>query len=214
MWGDSHAAALYPGLKALKETHGVGIAQYTAADCPPLLNLATEENTLCKDINDSNLILIKTIKPDIVLLHSNWKALGSKVGRRSLFYTISELQKIGIKKIVLLGPTPLWIGSLKRQLFSSYMKDPFKNPPPQYIRFGLEEYRLLEDQYIRTVAASVGVDFISAYNIMCGSDGCLTRVGEDSYNFTTFDNGHLSPQASRYLINHISEDLLSGIASR
>ena len=211
LWGDSYAAALYPGLKALKETRGVGIAQFTASACPPLMDWVSPTRLSCKNINDSNLALIKEIKPDIVLLHSDWAA---NYDVTNLDITISELKKTGIQKIVLLGPVPVWKVSLKRHLFDYFKNDPRKNQPPLYMRSGLVEGIPRLDQDMRAIAQKNGVSYISAYEAMCNSDGCLTRVGEDSKDITSFDDGHLSQQASRYFINRISGDLLSSAASR
>lgn len=211
LWGDSYAAALYPGLKTLKETHDVGIAQFTASACPPLINWTGSRRMFCKDINDSDLNLIKKVRPGIVLLHSDWAA-NYDVSRLEI--TISELQKIGIPKIILIGPVPVWHISLKRHIFDYFKNDPLKHQPPLYMRLGLVEGIPELDQAMRAMAEKYGVNYISAYEAMCSSDGCLTRVGENGYDITTFDDGHLSQQASRYLINHISEDLLSSVASR
>ncbi|MCC6503211.1 MAG: hypothetical protein IT362_08770 [Deltaproteobacteria bacterium] len=36
LWGDSHAAALYPGLKKLKaENNAFSLSQFTSSGCPP-----------------------------------------------------------------------------------------------------------------------------------------------------------------------------------
>jgi len=211
LWGDSYAAALYPGLKALKETRGVGIAQFTASACPPLMDWISPTRISCKNINDSNLALIKKIKPDIVLLHSDWAA---NYDVTNLDITISELKKTGIQKIILLGPVPVWKVSLKRHIFDYFKNNPLKSQPPLYIRFGLVEGIPGLDQDMRAIAQKNGVSYISAYEAMCNSDGCLTRVGEEGKDITSFDDGHLSQQASRYFINRISGDLLSNAASR
>lgn len=213
LWGDAHAAALYPGLKTLKEAGGVGIGQFTAFSCPPLINFTSVENRFCKNINNSVLVLIKKVKPEIVLLHADWWPLDG-TAETALNLTVLELKKTGIPKIVLLGPVPRWKDSLKRHIFNYYKSDSLKRPLPLYMRLGLIEEVRLRDQYMRAMAERLGISYISVYETMCNGDGCLTRVGENDYDITTLDHAHLSPQASRYFVNHISENLLNGTASR
>ena len=52
LWGDSHAASLYPGLQALQRAHVFGIAQYTQGGCPPLFDLPVL--AFRKDCNEMN----------------------------------------------------------------------------------------------------------------------------------------------------------------
>src|SRR5262249_2394231 len=37
LWGDSHAASIYPGLRNLSKSISFGLSQFTASGCPPLL---------------------------------------------------------------------------------------------------------------------------------------------------------------------------------
>jgi peptidoglycan/LPS O-acetylase OafA/YrhL len=52
VWGDSVAAALYPGLRHAQASHPFAIGQFTIAGCPPILGLVIPTRPHCKDSND------------------------------------------------------------------------------------------------------------------------------------------------------------------
>ncbi|CAF3887448.1 unnamed protein product, partial [Adineta steineri] len=54
LWGDSHAAHLYPGIVADKPN--VRLTQLTAGGCPPICGMNTRENGLCSRLIGSNTI--------------------------------------------------------------------------------------------------------------------------------------------------------------
>jgi hypothetical protein len=68
IWGDSHAAALYYGLKQIYPN----INQFTAARCPPLKGTTISWRQHCKDVNDFVLKKIKEISPEKIILHADW----------------------------------------------------------------------------------------------------------------------------------------------
>jgi peptidoglycan/LPS O-acetylase OafA/YrhL len=208
LWGDSHAAALYPGLKYLQQDSGLGIAEFTASACPPLLAWDNPQRTTCRAINDADLKSIADVRPDVVLLHANW-ALGWKdkgYDLSKLVTTVGELRKIGIANVVLLGPVPQWKTALSDAIWSCNKDNLQHLESLRYTRCGLDENIAGVDQSMHEMAVRLGIRYISAYQAMCNDEGCLAKIGGDYPS--SFDYGHLSSQASRYLLRKISGDLL------
>ena len=113
LWGDSHAAALYPGLKHLQDTgaYNFGVAQRTAAVCPPIIG---DARPWCNEINTSSFKLIQELKPEIVMMYAYWShGLDGKGGFGGLYdlskldATVAELKKAGREKSHFDGPKPV-----------------------------------------------------------------------------------------------------------
>lgn len=101
LWGDSHAAHYYPGLKELSANR-YRVTQRTASGRPRILNLEKENRIHCKDINDFILMMVKENPPTRIILSANWTSYDVE----KLSETIFTLKSIGIKNIDLIGPPP------------------------------------------------------------------------------------------------------------
>lgn len=201
LWGDSHAAALYPGLNLMQQAIGFGLVQRTASACPPILGSQQIRRPFCKEINDSNFMLIKKLMPDIVLLHASWDIYDLS----QLDFTISELKRIGVKRITIIGPVPQWQDSLYRSIFLYWKNEVARGNLPVRMSYRLVENIPTVDDKMKIIASQLEVEYVSAYKALCNKDGCLTRDGKDGVEITAFDQAHLTLTGSRILINHISD---------
>lgn len=201
LWGDSHAAALYPGFKKLQESGTVsfGIAQRNGAVCPPLLN---DVRPWCKDINDDSFRLIKSLKPDVVVLYAFWPHELYDLNKMDA--TVAELKKAGIPKIIIMGPTPFWKGTLPQNILDYWKKGPAMQKPPLRMTYGLDDRLPGMDAKMRAMAERLGVSYISGYKLLCNEDGCLTRNGEDGEKVASVDYGHLTVDASESYVKLIA----------
>ena len=102
VWGDSTAAALYPGLKKAQETVPFRLAHFAAPGCAPILAAG---GSPCDVTNDLVFGFIKSSAPQIVLLHAMWDK-HNDLGK--LMETIGKLRAINVPRIVILGPVPVW----------------------------------------------------------------------------------------------------------
>jgi hypothetical protein len=59
-------------------------------------------------------------------------------------------------------------------------------------------------EWMSRVAADLDVDYISMRDVLCDSDGCLTRIGND---LTTRDWLHLTPTGAAYVVNAVAPRL-------
>ncbi len=194
IWGDSYAAHLYPGYLA---SYGekFRLIQRTSSACPPILDMEIEGRPHCKEINDRIFESVEAEHPDRVVLSASWTMYDWK----KIEGTIIRLQKIGIKRIDLIGSLPQWNDSLYKQLYLKSRSDP-THQVPYRMNFGLNQNFIQLEPVISDFSAQLGVNYISPMKIMCNDNGCITRFGETGDTLTTYDAAHLTGMASRYLV--------------
>ena len=204
LWGDSYAASLYPGFKEAQDEMGFAMSQFTYAACKPELGDGYSGSALCRDSNRHVLKIIQQTKPNYVFLNAHWDNENDLL---MLQTTIDELKKMGISNIVLMGPAPTWVEGLPRTIFSYYRKE-HKTPPLRSKKFNAESvYKL--DEIFDKFAATNKILYVSQLDILCNDDGCLTRTAQDSKDMMSFDGGHYTPQAGRYVVEHFLPKILN-----
>jgi peptidoglycan/LPS O-acetylase OafA/YrhL len=199
LWGDSTAAALYPGLKKAQETVPFRLARFTAPACAPIL--ATGSNARCDAANDLVFGLIKSSHPEIVLLHAMWDKNNDLDQLRD---TIRQLKVLNIPRIVILGPVPVWKRTLPQAMVNSYR---FRHAIADRIATGMSGPQ--GDAQMEAFSKAAGVEYISAWHTLCNSEGCMTRVGPTANDVITTDIVHLSDAGSNFLIGAIGRNLFS-----
>ncbi len=198
LWGDSHAAHLYPGINK-RYGDDYAITQRTASSCPPAIGLDVEARPHCLEINSEVFKLVTAQRPDKVVLAGAWVGydLDKLVGR--LQNTIRQLKSLGISDITLVGPVPLWKDSLSKQLFN-YFNEHGKKEVPYRMKYGLNlDFHKL-DPLFRDIAETLKTKYLSPYDYLCDDEGCITRLGETSDSLMVWDNAHLTSRGSEYLI--------------
>jgi len=196
LWGDSYAAHLYPGYKAYFGQK-FNIVQRTAGTCPPVLHMGIDSSPKCQGINDHIFEAIRLNKPDKVVLAANWVAYDwIKVEG-----TINELRGLGITDIDLIGPEPLWIDGLPKEL-SLYYRHDKNHQIPDRMKFGLNQSFIETDALMFDFAEKLQVNYISPRKIMCNELGCITKLGESGDKLVAWDLGHLTETGSLYLVSH------------
>jgi peptidoglycan/LPS O-acetylase OafA/YrhL len=200
LWGDSHAAHLYPGLRRLQPTAGFSLAQLTMSVCPPILDIDLRFQPSCRRVNDFVLRRITGLKPRIVVLAARW---GFYPGEDlvKLDESLIALKRAGVDRIVLVGPEPIWNPSLPKVLLNYYWA---KRPErlPTKMSFGVTKMVGLDDR-IHQVANKFGAAYVSPIHVFCDADGCLVSLGEDPKNLTVWDSAHLTDAGSEYLARNI-----------
>jgi peptidoglycan/LPS O-acetylase OafA/YrhL len=197
LWGDSHAAHLYPGLHYLQNRRNFRIAQYTTSGCPPYLGWDILNIPPCRQTNQDTLQRITELKPDWVILSGHWA--GYPLPPLALDDTIKALRGIGIKNILIVGPNPTWNPiDFTRLLFDYYRQD---GSVPWRIDFEAGLPRNL-DRDMRERAERFGIGYISLIDALCNEEGCLTRVGDRPNDIMFMDRDHLSVAGSRYIAKY------------
>lgn len=194
LWGDSHAAALYPGY-----LHEIGarynIVQRTAAAVPPILNFDSPKNLNGRSINDHVFETIKRVRPDYVVLTANWPVYPW----RELRATVAALKALELRHIVIVGPVPTWHVSLPQQL-SNYSLRHSLQSPPIWLQQGVDRLSLTTDDEMRSFAKELGVEYVSPRKILESPEGIRTRIGDRPEDLMVFDYGHLTVRGSQFLV--------------
>jgi peptidoglycan/LPS O-acetylase OafA/YrhL len=197
LWGDSTAAALYPGLKRAEETVPFRLARFAVPGCAPILAASVS----CDGNNDLVFGFVKSSRPDIVLLHAMWDRTHDL---DRLAATIEQLKALKIPRIIILGPVPLWKRTLPLALVNAYR---LTHVIADRISGGVTGAG--SDEQMRSFSQAHGVEYISAWRVLCDGNGCLTRVGPTAEEVVTTDIVHLSNAGSKYLVEKIEGDLFS-----
>jgi peptidoglycan/LPS O-acetylase OafA/YrhL len=204
LWGDSHAAHLYPGLRRLQSARGFRIAQFTGSSCPPLLDIDTPTQPHCQSVNRLALAQMAALRPAIVLMAARWE----NYHWSTLGETVAAVRRATPARIVVMGRVPAWDARLPRLLFTYVRRHP-QQPPPARMFFGVADWVWEVDRRLRERADETGVEYLSALDALCTDEGCLARVSERSDSVTAWDDGHLTATGSEYLVSRVSGTLFS-----
>ena len=192
LWGDSHAAHLYPGLHKLLADKG-RLTHLTASTCPPILDTDFRSRPSCRGINEYVFDRIVKEKPDTVILAAQWNIYDWRRVER----TITQLRKAQIRNIEIVGPVAQWFGSLPSVLARFDL--PFSKLPHHTTRgLNLDVGRV--DLEMKEYLRGRQVNYISLLAILCDQNGCLTRVGDKPETMVSWDYGHLTDAGSEFLV--------------
>jgi peptidoglycan/LPS O-acetylase OafA/YrhL len=201
LWGDSTAASLSPGMQVEAGRSGFRLAHFAAAGCAPIL--AAGKNTRCDAANENVFVHLKSAHPDIVLLHSQWEAIDPALLRK----TIEQLAALKIPRIVILGPAPIWKRTLPHSLVNYYR---FHHVIPDRLASGVSGPA--DDLRMGAISKEAGVDYISAWHLLCNAEGCLTCVGPTAGDVVATDIVHLSEAGSGFLAAAVMRRLIKQAA--
>ena len=193
LWGDSHAASLYPGLEK-NYSATFNILQRTASLCPPILGFIKSDRPNCKKLNDDILTFIKKIKPEVIVLSAWWVDYDWK----GIKNTIAQLKNIGVKNIYLVGPLPQWNDNLPSLVYKKFKTDPLRQVS-QRMSYGLKTDYANIDNELALIARNQKIYYLSPRSILCNEQGCLVLVGEKQKKYIVFDTTHLTLAGSQYL---------------
>jgi len=197
LWGDSHAAHLYPGYKFSSD--GYEILQLTSSGCPPIKDLIIEARPHCVDINNKIIKFIGEVKPAKVILAGFWV----DYNWHELSKTIESLQKIGITNIDLVGPDPIWNGGLPKMVYKNRFNSLFQQEnTPIYIKNIASKKIKKIDKEMEIFAKSQHVRYISPISILCiDEENCLAQTDKSYASLIAWDYGHLTEHGSIYLVS-------------
>jgi peptidoglycan/LPS O-acetylase OafA/YrhL len=191
LWGDSHAQMLYGGLRdTLPNDWQILIVASSA--CAPDPNMREDSATdFCRRSNAFAMRAIADARPDVIIVA---RVDGHRYG--DMRATGEVLRALGAGSVLFTGPVPQWDAPLaaieQRRLWAQ---------DPERTKDNLDAGVMRENQRLREDFARAGDDrLVDLVGVFCNDQGCLTRVGPDRMrDFVTFDYGHLTPPASRFL---------------
>lgn len=213
LWGDSHAAGLYPGLKKLQASRAFGLTQLTQAACPPVPAVTSKIKIDCNEINQHILDNLGKLSPEVVILHSAFEHQNFTVQGDILESVGSQISHIRTKvpqaRIVLVGPMPRWEPSVRR-ILGDYVAQHGMVPPsrlPLPMNPMMVKLQSL-DESLMILSRELGIRYVSPLQIFCEGGLCLNRLSDSVDGIVAFDSAHMNPDASAYFIARIQSIIL------
>lgn len=201
IWGDSHGAQYYSGLKNRLPADWQ-ILQVTTSGCHPRIAEKDAPQHRCIHTNWFALQTIKQTRPDVVMVaqHATHDLATMRILEK-------RLKAMGVPRIVFAGPTPNWRIDLPRIIAMELWTD-----TPERTHFGIDEAVFDHNRRIKAqFASSESTRYADIIGAMCDDKGCLTRIGPDKLTgITSWDYGHLTPVASDYVAEKLLVELIAG----
>ncbi len=207
VWGDSHAARLYPGLKAVLGDK-IGLSQFTRDACPPMLGVAAPN---CQKSNAWVIAQIAHLKPQTVILFAAWTGYqgdwqSPTAAKAALIATIDALQKAGVAKIVVVGPAPRWKGGLPKLLYQAWAESRPVHSVPERLATGLDPSVFAADRAMRRELVPRHVTYFSIIDVFCTNASCLTHTPDGPARLVTWDYGHLTTDGAVLVARRLVAD--------
>lgn len=200
LWGDSHAAQLYPGYKKYFSGR-YNIVQRTAINTGPFLGMVRPYQPEMKGMNDFVFETVKRIHPDVVVLAADWY----QYDWPRIEDTIGALKATGIGHITVIGPVPHWKGSLPQQLLIYYREHAGKALPTHMTQGAVESTAGI-DAGLRRLCERLNVEYLSPYTLLADKDGFITRLGDGADEIMAWDYSHLTVAGSEFLVAQFPKD--------
>lgn len=204
IWGDSHAADLYPGFRAMQNQSNVRLAQYTSSMCAPIIGVPIRERPACMGVNAAILDRIRILKPDIVVLSAYWDYPDPDHDRQTrnakLLQTIELLKLAGIRRVVLLGSAPYWTAPVPGLLAGELRHDPSRPVPHRLRRELLQAYN---DTLLYAIALKGGAVYVPILENLCDLTSCPVTTGPGWEDLLTYDQSHFTDHGSMLLAQRI-----------
>jgi peptidoglycan/LPS O-acetylase OafA/YrhL len=201
LWGDSHAASLYPGLRAMQSRSNFGVAQFTASACPPILGLQRASRPNCHSFNEAVIAQVRKLKPWVVILEAHWALYGegsssAEFNSSALGRTIQALEHIGPARIVVMGSLPSWKIYQPRVAFEIWRREHVLQIRSSQL---LDRTAFDADNVIREAVSGTGATFVSPIQLLCNRDGCLISADPTGATPIAWDYDHLSLAGSAFV---------------
>ncbi|MEH6584222.1 MAG: acyltransferase family protein [Halioglobus sp.] len=211
LWGDSHAATLYPGFS---EAVGSGrVTQMTTARCPPILDLEGFNLPNCVDNNRRAFeAVIRNMEARIFLL-AIWSLYippeGVSFGYyaedywRKLERTLSELSRAGVQ-VTVIGGFPVWYPTLPQRLAKIYRVE---GVVPDYLPLPTAPDVHAVDVELATITRRHGHRFVSVIDHLCPGGVCPVKVPGKSGGevLIQWDSSHPTREGGKLISRQILE---------
>jgi peptidoglycan/LPS O-acetylase OafA/YrhL len=212
LWGDSHAASLYPGLRDLlrAQAPSVRLAQITASRCPPLPKPPDNASRTCAGANEQVWRQIAKERPHTVVLAGYWLlygrddiSLATHLG--ALRETVQRLLAAGVARVVVAGHLPVWTQPLPRLLLQQHARD---GSVPTRMREGLDAAAGAVDGAVEHALRGTGALYVSPWRMLCGDSGCdtVSQRGNALVPLVA-DHSHLTREGSERVADGLQDAL-------
>jgi SGNH domain-containing protein len=205
LWGDSHAADLYPGLRIAFAGAGYSLGELTASACGPVVGRDAPARPKCRLFNDQVLALLLTIKPTMVILAAEWFPDPDAV--QLLNRTVTTLSNAGTK-VIILGNSPLFKASVPN-LIADQMDSGAKNLTTDWTTAqDIERHFEHATEAVMSQGFSGRTDlrYISIFKTVCPNSRCPLLANDEIPIY--FDSSHLTGAGSLMFAKMLTPQIL------
>jgi peptidoglycan/LPS O-acetylase OafA/YrhL len=190
VWGDSHAQQLLYGLEH-NLPHSVSLLQVTSSGCAANIPDPNKPGIkYCDHSNTFALEVIKKVAPQVLVIAQ----MENHDVSNDLAALVARAKADGVKRVIVVGPVPRYTAALYKLVLRNYWFN-----MPKRIKDNFASDIFLADSALKARASIAGFEYISALDVFCNSEGCITYLGEDpKTGLVTFDYGHLTSEASGF----------------
>ena len=168
LWGDSHAGALYPALRAHIPAR-IPLDRVTSAGCMPGLD-AVPSTPLCGRATAYGLAAIARLRPHVVLI-----VMRKDQDQHHLPALTARLHRMGVAKVAILGPAIIWTSAPSRAIVRRHWTG--VTAGPLWIADGSIDWIFrAQDAALKRQMRGVDATVISQADALCRGDQCLTRL--------------------------------------
>ncbi|MBW2939739.1 acyltransferase family protein [Zhongshania aquimaris] len=212
LWGDSHAASIFPGLN---EVWGGEVAeQYTVAACPPILDLISRYNPSCRANNDAIFSLIEKSSADKVILMASWYGYkDAENWPEKLEVTINRIKATG-RRVIVLGPLPWWRPDLPHSIARKMRAEGVDlSSIDEWQEVTLMPELLDAESKVADAARRSDVEFYSLIDLLCEAGSCLAFSDISNKRVPlSWDYAHLTEEGAIFIGRKLSSKIGKKIA--
>lgn len=205
IWGDSHAQQLFYGLNtALGQQISVGII--ASAGCKASMPLQTQY-VRCLRSNEAAISQIRNTPPDIVVLAQAQDHSAAELAALSRL-----ILEMGVTRVVIVGPVPQWKIDMPKMIVRYFWNDDAKTRDWSLVKQDQLDSEKALQHYFAQEVVDPRIRFASLFNTFCNEAGCLFDLDPSSKGrqLTTWDYGHLTPNASLMAAKQALEQAIFG----
>jgi hypothetical protein len=201
LWGDSHAADLYPGLRVAFAGAGYSLGELTASACAPLVGRDAPARPKCRLFNDQVLALLLTLKPAMVILSAEWLPDPDTVAL--LNQTVTRLSDAG-SKVIILGNSPLFKASVPNLVADRMQSGDTDRTTTQDIEGHFEH--ATEAAMSQGFSGRAELRYISIFKTVCPNSRCPLLANDETPIY--FDSSHLTGAGSLLFAQMLTPQIL------
>jgi len=193
VWGDSFSALLATGLPK-------PYAQFSRDSCMPLLTGKADD---CAKGNAAVAEEILKLKPKRAILFGLWPGTNwqpDPTFNEALRFTLHRLRQ-AVDDVVLIGPSPIWSPGLPDAVLTFWLKHRVL-PDRLRLLIPAENY-YAADKVMGDIAKTEHVHYISIFDLLCNSGGCLTHTPASRAELLFWDYGHMTVEGATYIANKL-----------
>lgn len=196
LWGDSHAAHLWPGFAGTEDAKP---SQLTAAGCFPE---GKSRAGRCADAEFLFMQHLQRMKPHTVVLAAHWQTYNAATLTAHLEETMNWLRGIGVVRIMVVGPVPTWPYAVPDHAVREAMIHRLNQVAttailPEIIRRQLDAL----DRRLERTTKERGGEYVSPMRMFCSDAACKIAANSTApVRFLYFDGNHLAIEGAREIV--------------